>query len=176
MKNPSLIKKKASRYFIKQKGDDSYELDTEKIDRNEKYDGLLAIATNAANLSHEQVLEQYKLLFQIEHTFRTFKSHLQTRPIFHWTNKRIEGHICLCYMAYTLQYWVLKKLSNFPIAITENILRKMLDSMQVSLLQHNDKRIYLRSAQQPYEAKLQQALGIKPLPSIIATSSLLSYL
>jgi hypothetical protein len=79
-------------------------------------------------------------------------------------------------MAYTLQYWVLKKLSNFPIAITENILRKMLDSMQVSLLQHNDKRIYLRSAQQPYEAKLQQALGIKPLPSIIATSSLLSYL
>ena len=175
LKNPSLIKKKASRYFIKQKGDDSYELDTEKIDRNEKYDGLLAIATNAANLSHEQVLEQYKLLFQIEHTFRTFKSHLQTRPIFHWTNKRIEGHICLCYMAYTLQYWVLKKLSNFPIAITENILRKMLDSMQVSLLQHNDKRIYLRSAQQPYEAKLQQALGIKPLPSIIATSSLLSY-
>lgn len=175
LKNPSLIKKKASTYFIKQKGTDSYELDTEKIEYNKKYDGLLAIATNTT-LSHQQVLEQYKLLFQIEHTFRTFKSHLETRPIFHWTNRRIEGHICLCYIAYTLQHWVLKKLSDFPIAITENILRKMLDSMQVSLIQHNDKKIYLRSAPQPYEAKLQQALGIKPLPPLMAKDSLPGYL
>lgn len=176
LKNPSLIKKKASRYFIKQQSEDSYELDTEKIRQNEKYDGLLAISTNTANLSHQQVLEQYKQLFKIEHTFRTFKSHLETRPIFHWTNRRIEGHICLCYIAYTLQHWVLKKLSNFPIPVTENILRKMLDSMQVSLIQHNDKKIYLRSAQQPYEAKLQQALGLKPLPPLIAKDSLINYL
>jgi transposase len=176
LKNPSLIKKKASRYFIKQQNKDNYQLDKEKIKQDEKYDGLLAIATNTANLSHQQVLEQYKLLFQIEHTFRTFKSHLETRPIFHWTNKRIEGHICLCYIAYTLQHWVLKKLRNFPIAITENVLRKMLGSMQISLVQHNEKKIYLRSAQQPYEAKLQQVLGIKPLPPIMAKDSLASYL
>jgi len=175
LKNPSLIKKKASIYFIKQKGNDSYELDTEKIKRSEKYDGLLAIATNTT-LSYQQVLEQYKLLFQIEHTFRTFKSHLETRPIFHWTNRRIEGHICLCYIAYSLQHWVLKKLCNFPIAITENILRKMLDSMQVSLIQHNDKKIYLRSAPQPYEAKMQQVLGVKSLPPLIAKNNLLGYL
>lgn len=176
LKNPSLIKKKASRYFIKQQSKDSYELDVEKIKQDEKYDGLLAISTNTANLSHQQVLEQYKQLFKIELTFRTFKSHLETRPIFHWTNRRIEGHICLCYIAYTLQHWVLKKLSNFPIPITENILRKMLDSMQVSLIQHNDKKIYLRSAQQCYEAKLQQALGVKSLPPIIAMDSLTNYL
>lgn len=172
LKNPSLIKKKASRYFIKQQNKDNYELDTEKIKQDQKYDGLLAIATNTANLSHQQVLEQYKQLFKIEHTFRTFKSHLETRPIFHWTNKRIEGHICLCYIAYTLQHWVLKKLKDFPVPITENILRKMLDSMQLSLILHNDKKIYLRSAQQPYEAKLQQALGIKPLSPIIAKDNL----
>jgi len=175
LKNPALIKKKASIYFIKQKGNDSYEMDTEKIAHNKKYDGLLAIATNTT-LSHQQVLEQYKLLFQIEHTFRTFKSHLETRPIFHWTNRRIEGHICLCYIAYTLQHWVLKKLGNFPIAITENVLRKMLDSMQVSLIEHNGKKIYLRSVPQPYEAKLQQVLGIKSLPPLIARDSLPGYL
>ncbi len=176
LKNPSLIKKKASRYFIKQQNKDSYELDTEKIKQDEKYDGLLAISTNTANLSHQQVLEQYKQLFKIELTFRTFKSHLETRPIFHWTNSRIEGHICLCYIAYTLQHWVLKKLSNFSIPVTENILRKMLDSMQVSLIQHNDKKIYLRSAQQPNESKLQLALGLKSLPPIIAKDSLANYL
>ena len=52
----------------------------------------------------------------------------------------------------------------------------MLDSMQISLIQHNEKKIYLRSAQQPYEVKLQQALGIKPLPPIIAQDSLKQYL
>jgi len=176
LQHPSLIKKKASRYFIKQQYKGNYELDTAKIKQNEKYDGLLAIATNAVHLSHQQVLEQYKLLFQIEHTFRTFKSHLETRPIFHWTNRRIEGHICLCYIAYTLQHWVLKKLRNFPIAITENVLRKMLDNMQISLVQHNHKKIYLRSAHQPYEVKLQQVLGIKPLPPILAQDSLVNYL
>ena len=176
LKNPSLIKKKASRYFIKQQSKDSYQLDTEKIKQNEKYDGLLAISTNTANLNHQQVLEQYKQLFKIEMTFRTFKSHLEARPIFHWTNRRIEGHICLCYIAYTLQHWVLKKLSNFPISITENILRKMLDSMQLSLIQHNDKKIYLRSAQQCHEARLQQALGLKSLPPIIAKDSLTNYI
>ena len=176
LKNPSLLKKKASRYFIKQQGKGSYELDKERIKQNEKYDGLLAIATNTVNLTHQQVLEQYKQLFKIEHTFRTFKSHLETRPIFHWTNRRIEGHICLCYIAYTLQHWVLQKLNNLPITMTENILRKMLDCMQVSLIQHNDKKIYLRSAQQPYEAKLQQTLGIKSLPPIIAKDNLAQHL
>jgi len=175
LKNPSLIKKKASIYFIKQNGSNSYEMDTEKIEHNKKYDGFLAIATNTT-LSHQQVLEQYKLLFQIEHAFRTFKFHLETRPIFHWTNRRIEGHICLCYIAYTLQHWILKKLENLPITITENILRKMLDSMQVSLIRHNDKKIYLRSAPQPYEAKMQQALGIKPLPPLVGTDNLPTYL
>ena len=176
LKNPSLIKKKASRYFIKQQNNSSYQLDTEKIKQNEHYDGLLAIATNATNLTHEQALDQYHQLFKIEHTFRTFKSHLEVRPIFHWINRRIEGHICLCYIAYTLLDWILSKLANFPIPMTENILRKMLDSMQISLIQHNDKKIYLRSAQQPYEVKLQQALGIKPLPPIIPHDSLRQYL
>ena len=48
--------------------------------------------------------------------------------------------------------------------------------MQVSLIQHNDKKIYLRSAQQPNEAKLQQALGLKSLPPIIAQDSLTNYI
>ncbi len=176
LKNPSLIKKKASRYFIKQQNTDSYKLDMKRIKQNEKYDGLLAIATNSANLSHEQALEQYHQLFKIEHTFRTFKSHLEIRPVFHWTNKRIEGHICMCYIAYTLLHWVLTRLADFPIPVTENILRKMLDSMQVSLIQHNNKKIYIRSVQQPHEVKLLQGLGIKPLPPIIARDSLTKYL
>lgn len=176
LQKPELLKKKASRYFLKQTGTDLYVLDEQKIKQQEKYDGFLAISTNNATLATTDVLDQYKQLFKIEHAFRTFKSHLETRPMFHWTDKRIEGHICLCYIAYTLQHWVLQKLKTFPIPITEVVLRQMLNKMQVSLLQHNGQKIYLRSAPHPHEAKLQQSLGVRPLPPILPQLKLASYL
>ena len=176
LQKPELLKKKASRYFLKQTGTDLYIVDEQKIKQQEKYDGLLAISTNNTTLGATDVLDQYKQLFKIEHTFRTFKSHLETRPVFHWTDKRIEGHICLCYIAYTLQHWVLQKLTDFPIPMTEAVLRQILDKMQVSLLQHNGQKVYLRSTPHPHEAKLQQFLGLKPLPPILPQSKLTSYL
>lgn len=176
LQNPGLLKKKASRYFLKQTGTDRYVVDEQKIKQQEKYDGLLAISTNNTTLATADVLDQYKQLFKIEHTFRTIKSHLETRPMFHWTDKRIEGHICLCYIAYTLQHWVLQKLKTFPIPVTEAVLRQMLDKMQLSLLQHNDQKIYLRSTPHPHEPKLQQLLGLKQLPPILPQTKLISYL
>src|SRR5690606_25483028 len=140
---PELLQKKAKRHFLKQTGPEQYEIDEEKIQASEKYDGFLAISTNNTTLTTTEILDQYKQLFKIEHTFRSFKSQLETRPMFHWTDKRIEGHICLCYIAYTLQHYVLQKLEKFPIKITDNILREVLDKMQVSLLNHNGDKVYL---------------------------------
>jgi transposase len=173
---PDLLKKKSARYFLKQTGKEGYVLDEERIKQHEKYDGFLAISTNNTTLATVNVLEQYRQLFKIEHAFRTFKSHLETRPMFHWTDKRIEGHICLCYIAYSLQHWVWLKLKNLPMAITDSVLRQMLDKMQVSLLQHNDQKVYLRSMPHPHEAKLQQLIGIKPLPALLPRARLAEYL
>jgi len=164
---PALLAKKASRYFLKKEEKEKYILDVEKIKRDEQYDGFLAIATNNEELSIAEVLDQYKQLYRIEHTFRTFKSHLETRPIFHWSNKRIEGHICLCYIAFTLLNHTLLKLESSGVKTTENKLRKLLDKMQVSLIEHDAKEVLLRSAQQPDELLIQQKLGLKPLPNIM---------
>jgi transposase len=173
---PEQLQSKAKRHFLKQTTTQRYEIDKEKIQASERYDGFLAISANNKNLPVGEILDHYKHLFKIEHAFRTFKSHLEIRPIFHWTDKRIEGHICLCYLTYTLQHFVLQKLSKFPIPMTENILREMMDKMQVSLLQHNNEKIYLRSTPQPYEKILQQTLGLKPLPPILPKELLSNYL
>ena len=109
--------------------------------RQQKYDGFLAISTNNATLGITEVLEQYKQLYKIEHSFRTFKSHLETRPMFHWTDSRIEGHICLCYIAFALQNYVLQKANKAKPLFTEASLRKTLDKMQVSLLKHNTEQV-----------------------------------
>lgn len=174
--NPSLLKKKPQRYFLKETSTKSYQLDNEKIAASEKHDGFLAISTTAGNLPPTEVLEQYKQLYKIEHTFRTFKNHLETRPMFHWTDKRIEGHICLCYIAYTLLNYVLLKVNEKQQTLTESSLRKLLDNMQVSLLQHNQQQVYIRSKPQEKEAVLQQGLGLKPLTPIIPKDQLQKYL
>ncbi len=161
--NPALLKKKPARFFLQSDGKEKYSLDEQKILQSEKYDGFLAISTNNKTLNHTQVLEQYKQLYKIEHSFRTFKSHLETRPMFHWTDKRIEGHICLCYMAFALQNYVLQKANKLKPTFTENSLRKTLNKMQLSLLKHNTEEVYIRSTPSDNEVYLQQKLGLKPL-------------
>jgi hypothetical protein len=172
LQNPSLLKKKPARYFLQSNGKEAYVLNENKIAQSEKYDGFLAISTNNATLSITEVLEQYKQLYKIEHSFRTFKSHLETRPMFHWTDSRIEGHICLCYIAFALQNYVLQKANKAKLIFTEASLRKTLDKMQVSLLKNNKEHVYLRSAPSSNEAYLQQQMGVKPLLPIIQQNKL----
>ena len=159
LEHPSNLKKKASRFFIKGDNKEKYHLDEAKIANAEKYDGFIAISTNT-ELSPSTILDQYKQLYKIEQSFRTFKSHLEVRPMFHWTDKRIEGHICMCYIALTLQNWVLDKTKD---KLTERSLRQTLDKMQVSHIQNEKKELYLRSAQSDQEKVLQKALRIKAL-------------
>lgn len=164
--NQENIDKKAARYFLKKKSKEKYVLNDAKIAEDEKFDGFLAIATNNTELPITEVLDQYKQLYKIEHAFRTFKSHLDTRPMFHWTNKRIDGHICMCYIAYTLLNNTLLKLNKKEGEFTETNLRKILDKMQLSLIEHDGKEILLRSAQSDKEVVLQKRLGLKTLPNI----------
>jgi transposase len=167
LSRPNLITSKAGRYFLKKEGKESYVLDQEKITRDATFDGFLAIATNNNTLAVSEILDQYKQLYRIEHSFRTFKSHLEVRPMYHWTEKRIEGHICLCYIAYTLLNYLLIKLEGQDLKLTEEALRRQLDAMQLSLVENEGKQIYLRSAQKPGESLMQQKLGLKTLPNII---------
>jgi transposase len=164
--NPGLVAKKAGRFFLKKEGETKYELDKQKIEKDKQSDGFLAIATNNTTLDVNIILEQYKQLYRIEHTFRTFKSHLETRPMFHWTDKRIEGHICLCYLSYTLLNYTLLKLEKAGVKTTEAQLRKTLEMMQVSLIEQDGKEYYLRSAAKPMEALIQQKLGLAILPAV----------
>ena len=98
------------------------------------------------------------------------------RPMFHWTDKRIEGHICLCYIAYTLLNYVQQKLITAGNPISEKNLREIIDHMQVSLVQHNEEQIYLRAKARDGQAALQQKLGLKALPSLFPVQQLSTYL
>jgi len=51
-------------------------------------------------LDARQVYEQYCGLWVIERAYRVTKGTLEMRPMFHFTQKRIEAHVCICFVAY----------------------------------------------------------------------------
>lgn len=70
-----------------------------KISEDAAWDGLKGYLTNT-NLPAEKVIAQYHGLWVVERAFRIGKSTLDMRPMFHFTEKRIEAHICICFVAY----------------------------------------------------------------------------
>jgi len=65
--------------------------------------------------------------------------------MFHWTDKRIEGHICLCYIAYAMMNHVKNKLRSKKIEMSEDSIRRALTKMQVSLVSQENQLYYMRS-------------------------------
>ena len=87
--------------FLIMSGAATLSIDEEKIKEDEKWDGLKGYLTNTL-LTGPAIIENYKHLWQIEKAFRISKTDLKVRPIFHHQRKRIEAHICIAFVAYTI--------------------------------------------------------------------------
>ena len=79
--------------------DHNLELDNAKIAEEEKYDGYYSIVTSELSMSDIELRENYRGLIHIEDTFKVTKTNFKTRPIFHWTDRRIDAHFMICYTA-----------------------------------------------------------------------------
>ena len=74
-------------------------INQEKIEEDEKWDGFKGYITNTS-LSAKDVYEQYNGLWVIERAYRVTKGTIEMRPMFHFTPRRIEAHVCICFVAY----------------------------------------------------------------------------
>ena len=63
-----------------------------------EWDGLKAYLTNT-DIPIQDVYTAYHNLWHVERAFRIAKSKIEIRPMFHFTRKRIEAHICICFVA-----------------------------------------------------------------------------
>lgn len=171
LKQPSNIEKKAKRYFIKNTADKKYEIDHEKIKQQTRFDGFKAIATNIKDVTPQVALEKYKDLYKIEQSFRSFKSYFETRPMFHWTDKRIEGHIVLCYISFCLLTFLQNKCG-----YSEQVIRRILSKMEVSRIALDGQLLWLRSATSAEAEHLLKSIKLKQLPSVISDANILNHL
>ena len=99
----SLVGNKGYRRFLKVEGKDHFALDEEQIEADARYDGLWVLRTNTV-YNAETVAHVYKNLWTVEAIFRTTKSILETRPIYHRWNETICGHVFCSFLALLLKH------------------------------------------------------------------------
>jgi len=93
------INKRGYNKFLDISDDVKVNINEQKIIEDSRWDGLKGYITNTA-LPAEAVYEQYSELWVIERAYRVTKGTLEMRPMFHFTPKRIEAHVCICFVAY----------------------------------------------------------------------------
>jgi transposase len=87
--------------YLKLIGDITIEIDYDKFNDDQAWDGLKGYITNT-KISNNNVVENYKNLWHIEKAFRMSKTDLRIRPIYHRLQDRIEAHICISFTAYCI--------------------------------------------------------------------------
>ncbi len=100
----SLKKLVSNRGYIKvisTEGQATATIDDAKLAADAAWDGMYGVVTNSTD-DKLSLLARYRRLWTIEEAFRVTKHDLAMRPVFHFKPERIEAHVAICYLAYTL--------------------------------------------------------------------------
>jgi transposase len=164
-----LIKNRGATKFLKVTGGIAT-LDYDKVAEDAKWDGIHGIVTNINNQTSSEILSRYRGLWQIEESFRINKHDLKMRPIYHWTEKRIQAHIAICFLAFALVKQSLLRLKRQDFAISFEALREELLQIQASILidKKTLKRYRLPSKFSDAQKRIYQALELKFTENVIA--------
>lgn len=104
--------------YLKMEGEIKVTIDKDKFDKDKIWDGLKGYITNC-KLKPEEIIDSYRNLWHIEKAFRMSKTDLRIRPIYHRKRKRIEAHICLSFVAYSIYKELERvlKIEKYPLSI-----------------------------------------------------------
>jgi transposase len=107
---------------------------TERVDKQEiakRLDGTYVLKTDRADLTGDDIWRTYILLTRVEAAFRSMKSPLAERPIFHHLQHRVQTHIFLCVLAYHLLVSIEKTFLDAGLHTSWETLREQLCTHQV---------------------------------------------
>jgi len=88
--------------FLQETAAGELRIDRARVKAEEKLDGKYLLSTTDPSLSAEDVALGYKQLLEVERAFRTLKTTLELRPLYHRLPERIHAHVLLCWLALLL--------------------------------------------------------------------------
>ncbi len=160
--------------------DGAPQLNEEAVTQEAIKDGFFGVITNvpATQMGASEVLAAYKHLWLVEDAFGEIKGTLKTRPIYHWDDDRIKGHLTMCFLAYFCEAQMTKLLREKGVileskAIDEGQIDKrpltVLEAMQelaevrAMPVKLRDNLVWVRNDIKGNAAQLLKAIGA-PIP------------
>ncbi len=114
-----------------------------------------------------EVALQYKQFWRVETRFRTAKSLLDTRPIFHRCDDTIRGHVFCSFLALLLLHELDQCLHAQGSRLHEwGELKRQLETLQTLTVEHGGKRFTLRTDPGPLAAAAIRAAGSRLGPAV----------
>jgi transposase len=131
--------------------------------------GVYCLRSNETGWSEEQLWRTYMMLTDLEAVFRSLKSELGLRPVYHLKEQRADGHLFISVLAYQCVQLIRRQLKAKGIDQRWTGLRETLSVQRrvtARFAQKDGRHLNVRKATQP-EPKLKaiyDALGLNPLP------------
>lgn len=168
--------------YLRAEGEAHCGLNHKAIAEEAKRDGFFGIITNVAAMTAPDIVTHYKQLWRIEDAFGEIKGTLKTRPMFHWTDDRIIGHLVLCFLAYLCEAHLTRLLrERHDLLDKKSIANKIIKTRALTVAQAMDElarvmaipvrvrkeTIWVRTDIPPNAQRLMKAIGMRIPPKIL---------
>jgi hypothetical protein len=161
----SLVGNKGYRRYLKVAGEGHFQIDEDQLKAEARYDGLWVLRTNTT-LEADTVAHVYKNLWMVEDLFRTAKSILETRPIYHKGDETIRGHVFCSFLALVLKCELESRLRQAGVAWEWAEVIRGLDGLQQVEANLQGHRFLFRSHLQGHAAQALRAAGVAIPPTL----------
>ena len=131
--------------------------------------GVYCLRTTLVALDNATLWRTYTMLTNLESVFRSLKTDLGLRPVFHQIDRRVEGHLFISVLAYHFVHSLRLQLKDQGIDDSWETLRETLATQQrvTATLQRRDGRaVHVRKATrpEPHHQRINEILGHSPNP------------
>ena len=160
----SLVGNKGYRKYLRA-GGKQFAVDEDKIEEEARYDGKWVLTTNM-DLPAPEVALKYKQLWMVEDVFRSMKSLLDTRPIYHKCDETIRGHVFCSFLALLLRKELEDRLARKGWKLEWADVVRDLDNLVEMEVAINGKGYVFRGQTPGVTGKVFQACGVA-LPPVL---------
>jgi transposase len=161
----SLVGNKGYRKYLKSSGT-TFQIDEDKIKEESRYDGKWVLTTNT-DLSSREVALQYKQLWMVEQIFRSMKTILTTRPIYHKCDETIRGHVFCSFLSLLLMKELQERMDKRGWQSEWADLVNDIEGLKEIKIGTGNKEVLLRSELKGDVGKAFQAVGVAIPPKVI---------
>jgi transposase len=143
--------------YLRQQKNGALKIDRAKVKAEEHLDGKYLLSTSDDSLSPEDVALGYKQLMEVERAFRTLKTTLELRPLYHRKDERIRAHVLLCFLAL-----LLVRIAERQTGQTWDHIRAIMERMHLGEFASKEGRILQRTELTHDQANILKILNIPP--------------